>query len=401
MERAPRRIALRRHPLALATSLCLASAALPVAAQDQDAPPQSAAQLDVITVTATRRAETVQEVPINITAVTGQEIQQQGLRNLADLVKTVPGLFLVNQGGRDTNLLVVRGLNVTSLAGFDGNLSGGGVVAQYLGDIPLYLDLRLADIDRVEALLGPQGTLYGAGTLGGAIRYLPVKPAIGVTEFEVGGGVSTMSQSDDMGIEARFFANLPLGDRAALRATVAHYEDPGFIDYNFVVREPGVSNPQPDFNNPADVEANLRRVKDANYTDVLSARLALRYEFSDTTSLDLNYWQQNQKAGGRTINHQASFGTGRYESAQRYLEPNDRRSKLFSVEFNADLGFANLTSATGVSRYTWASATRPTCCSTSSTATRTSPRSPPSPARTPSRTASTRRSAWCPTATAR
>lgn len=346
----------RRRPLALAARLFVASLALPALAvaqeQDQEDRSQSATQLDAITVTATRRAETVQEVPINITAVTGLDIQQQGLKDLSDLVKTVPGLFLVDQGGRDTNLLVVRGLNVSSLAGFDGNISGGGVVAQYIGDIPLYLDFRLLDIDRVEALLGPQGTLYGAGTLGGALRYLPVRPEIGETFFEVGMGVNVMSKSDDVGTETRFTANLPIGERAALRAAVAYFEDPGFIDYAYVVREPGVSNPQPNFNDPADVEANLRRVKDANFVDVLSGRLAFRYEFSDAVTADLSYYHQNQKAGGRTINHVASFGTGRYESAQRFVEPNDRKNQLLSLEINADLGFATLTSASGYSKYT-------------------------------------------------
>lgn len=346
---------LRRSPLALATQLFLVSLALPALSQTPDPAGQAerdATRLDAVTVTATRRSESVQEVPINITAVTGLDIQQQGLKDLADLVKTVPGLFLVDQGGRDTNLLVVRGLNVTSLAGFDGNIAGGGVVAQYIGDIPLYLDFRLLDIDRVEALLGPQGTLYGAGTLGGAIRYLPVRPELGETSFEFGAGLNVMSHSSDLGSETRFTANLPVGERGAFRASLGYFKDPGFIDYDYVVRVPGVSNPQPDFSDPADVAANLRSVEDANYTDVFSARLGFRYQFTDDVTLDLNYYHQDQEAGGRTINHRQSFGTGRYVSAQRFVEPNDRENRLFSIELNADLGFATLTSATGFSRYT-------------------------------------------------
>ncbi len=343
----------RRNPLALATRLVVASLALPAVAQEiPAASDDEAARLDAVTVTASRRSESVQEVPINITAVTGTDIEQQGLKDLADLVQTVPGLFLVDQGGRDTNLLVVRGLNVSSLAGFDGNLSGGGVVAQYLGDIPLYIDLRLLDIDRVEALLGPQGTLYGAGTLGGAIRYLPVRPEPGETSATLGLGLNTLSHSDDIGSEVRFTANLPVGERGAFRAALGHFKDPGFIDYDYVVRVPGVSNPQPDFSNPDEVAANLRSVEDANFVDVLSARLSFRYDFTDAVSLDLNYYHQDQEAGGRTINHVASFGTGRYVSAQRYEEPNERENRLFSAELNADLGFATLTSATGYSKYT-------------------------------------------------
>ncbi|MBD9480924.1 TonB-dependent receptor [Pseudoxanthomonas sp. PXM02] len=343
----------RRTPLALATHLLLATIALPALAQEApEGAARSATDLDTVTVTATRREESVQEVPINITAVTGTDIEQQGLKDLADLVRTVPGLFLVDQGGRDANKLVVRGLNVDSLAGYDGNIDGGGVVAQYIGDIPLFMDFRLIDIDRVEALLGPQGTLYGAGTLGGAIRYLPARPVLGETSFVVGGGLNVMSKSDDVGSEARFTVNLPVGEKGAFRAAVAYVEDPGFIDYGYVVREGGVSNPQPDPSDPADVAANLRYVKDANYTDVLTSRLGFRYEFTPSVTADLSYYYQKQEAGGRTINHREAFGTGRYVSAQRYLEPNDRENHLLSLELNADLGFATLTSATGYSEYT-------------------------------------------------
>lgn len=338
----------RRHPLALAAAASLATAA-PVAAQE--APPPDPTELDAITVTATRRAENVQEVPLNITALTGAAIERQGLKDLADLAATVPGLYLVDQGGRDTNKLVVRGLNVDSLAGYDGNIDGGGVVAQYIGDIPLYLDFRLIDIERVEALLGPQGTLYGAGTLGGAIRYIPARATIGEAAFMVGGGLSTMSKSDDTGLEGRFTMNVPVGEKGAFRAAIAYFEDPGFIDYGYVVREGGVSNPQPDFSDPADVDANLRYVEDANHVDVLTGRFAYRYEFSPGVAADLSYYYQKQEAGGRTINHRDAFGTGRYVSAQRYLEPNDRENHLLSLEVNADLGFATLTSATGYSEY--------------------------------------------------
>lgn len=340
---------LRRDPLSVAAALALAGlAAAPALAQDAPPDPRD---LDAVTVTASRRSENVQEVPLNVTALTGAALERQGVKDLADLTRSVPGLYLVDQGGRDANKLVVRGLNVDSLAGFDGNIDGGGVVAQYIGDIPLFLDFRLIDIERVEVLLGPQGTLYGSGTLGGAIRYIPARATLGETSFAVGGGVHGLSKSDDVGTESRFTMNVPVGDRGAFRAALAYYEDAGFIDYGYVVREGGVSNPQPDFGDPADVDANLRHVEDANYTDVLTGRFAFRWAFSPDVSADLSYYYQQQEAGGRTINHRASFGTGRYVSAQRYLEPNDRENHLLSLEVNADFGFATLTSATGYSEY--------------------------------------------------
>ncbi len=339
----------RLRPLTVAMLLALAGTGTPRAVQAQGDQEASERELDRVVVTATRREETAQEVPINITAVTGSDIEERGLKNLADLVRTVPGLFLVNQGGRDANLLTVRGLNVDPLAASEGvGLDGGGVVAQYIGDIPQFLDLRLFDIDRVEALLGPQGTLYGAGTLGGAIRYMPMRPQIEETSFEISGGLVGLSHSSDIGSESLAIANLPLGSQAAFRAAVAHYDDPGFIDYGHVLRQPGVSNPEPA---PGEFDANLRRVRDANWVRTLSGRFGFRYDFNDAADLNLTYHYQRDRAGGRTVNHAESFGTDRYESAGRYLEPNTRKSQLLSLEVNADLGFAELTSATGVSNY--------------------------------------------------
>lgn len=343
----------RRRPLAIAIALFAAHGALPALAQQAEPPPREPVQLDTVTVTATRRAESVQDVPLNLTAVTGADIEKHNLTNLADLVRTVPGLYLVDQGGRDANLLTVRGLNVNSLSASEGvGTDGGGVVAQYLGDIPLYIDLRLMDIDRVETLLGPQGTLYGAGTLGGAIRYIPVRPETGETSLQATIGASTSSHSSDVGYDASAIANLPLGEHGAFRAAIGRFQDPGFIDYDYLVREPGVSNPEPDFTDPADVAANLKRRKDANDLTTTAARLGLRYLFADdAVDATLTYHYQKQEAGGRTINQAESFGTGRYVSGYRFLEPNDRKTQLLSLEVNADLGFATLTSASGYSKY--------------------------------------------------
>lgn len=341
---------LRRRPLTAAIALLLGGAYLPAAAQEAEA--DDGTQLDTVVVSATRRDESLQDVPINVTAVSGQEIERQGLKDLADLVRAVPGLYLVDQGGRDSNLLTVRGLNVNSLSASEGvGNDGGGVVAQYIGDIPLYLDLRLLDIDRVETLLGPQGTLYGSGTLGGAIRYLPNRPQLGQTSLEVSTGVTALSHSSGTGNETTLIGNLPVGEKGAFRAAVGYFDDPGFIDYGYLIRQPGVSNPQPDPDDPIAVSENLRREKDANFQRTLSGRLAFRYAFTDAVEANLSYFYQDQKSGGRTINHVEAFGTGRYTSASRFLEPNDRSNELLALELTADLGFATLTSASGYSKY--------------------------------------------------
>lgn len=359
-----RRPSLRPIPLAIAVGLFLspqaalradeATPATPPAAEPTKAaaPEGEATKLQEVIVTATRRKETVQKVPINIFSLTGEQLKAQGLTDLSDYTKQVPGLFLVDQGGRGANLITVRGLNVTSLAASEAVGNGtGGVVSTYIGDIPLYLDLKLLDIDRVETLLGPQGTLYGAGTLGGAIRYLPNRPDPKQATLSVSQNLYGMSHSDGIGSESTAVINVPVADNAAIRGSLGFFHGPGFIDYPFVLRQPGVSDPEPDFDDPAAVDANLKRNKDADSENTLAGRIGGLYEFSDVLTANLTYFYQRQAVGARTVNSQTAFGTGRYESGLRYDEPNKRRNQLLSLELTGDLGFATLTSATGLSRY--------------------------------------------------
>jgi outer membrane receptor protein involved in Fe transport len=247
----------------------------------------------------------------------------------------------------------VRGLNVISLnaSEFLDNTSGD-TVATYLGEIPLYVDYKMKDVQRVEVLLGPQGTLYGAGTLGGAIRYIPRAPDTSAFSVEAHGDTYSLAHSSGAGYQADGAFNVPIIDgKLAFRAALSYVDDPGFIDYPYVLRTPGVSNPQPDFGNPADVAANLRRVDDADWEQTSSGRLALRWDASDAVQATFNYYFQNADVGGRSVDHRAAFGTGEYEAASRFLEPNERDNSLLSAEIVADLGFAKLTSATGVSSY--------------------------------------------------
>lgn len=97
-----------------------------------------------------------------------------------------------------------------------------------------------------------------------------------------------------------------------------YLDDPGYIDYGFVVQQAGISNPQPDFNDPADVAANLRRVEDANGEETLSGRVALRWTPNDMVDATLTYYYQDVEAEGRSIANVEAFGTGRYESGLRY-----------------------------------------------------------------------------------
>jgi outer membrane receptor protein involved in Fe transport len=307
--------------------------------------------LEEVIVTATRRSESLQDIPINITALNSAAIERDRLTDLPDIARVVPGMTVVDQGPRSSNTLTVRGLNVSNITATDGTNDGGGTVATYVGDIPLFVDLKLNDMERVEVLMGPQGTLYGAGTMGGAVRYIPNRPQADALSGEVRSDVYGLSHSDDAGFNGGGTINVPIvKDTLAFRASADYLDDPGFIDYNYLVRDAGVSNPQPDFSNPADVNANLKSKKDANTEETWSGRAALRYT-DDVLDGTLSYYYQDQDVGARQINSRRAFDTGKYESALRFLEPNTRKNELTALELVADLGFASLTSATGYSEY--------------------------------------------------
>ena len=307
--------------------------------------------LEEVIVTATRRAESIQDIPLNITALGSDMIQRERIGDLTELARRVPGMSVVDQGSRAADTITVRGLNVDATSPTDGENDGGDSVGTYIGEIPYYLDIRLTDMERVEVLIGPQGTLYGAGTLTGAVRNIPNRPQADEFTLQVRGDVFDLDESDDFGYDGGFTINVPLmEDMLALRASVDYYDDPGFIDYNYLVREAGVSMPQPDFTDPAAVQANLMRQKDANDEQTLSGRVGLRY-MNDMLTADLTYYYQDTESGARQINHRAAFGTGKYESAHRFVEPLERENELFALELVADLGCAELTSATGFGMY--------------------------------------------------
>lgn len=335
-------MSLARASLFASISLLALPVATPVLAQETT--------VDEIIITATRRDTTVQDAPINIAAVGGEAIEAQGFSDMADIAAYVPGVHLVDQGGRDGNRIVVRGLNADPLASSESVGNGtGGMVATYLGEVPIVIDLKLNDLERVEFLLGPQGTLYGAGTMAGAVRYIPRRPQFGDTTLELRGSAyqygEAASVSSDMGLTF----NVPLGDTFAIRGSLDYLDDSGFIDYRYVVNDIGVSNANV-FNS-----ANTHRVEDANTEETLSGRLGLRWQPTDWLDANLTWYYQDQQVGARQVSSSRvktmPVPVGQYESALRVLEPNHRENNLVALEITADLGFATLTSATGASRY--------------------------------------------------
>ena len=138
-----------------------------------------------------------------------------------------------------------------------------------------------------------------------------------------------------------------------------YYNDPGFIDYNYVVRQGGVSLADPDWTDAQAVSDNLRQVKDANGEDTITGRIAVRWAPSEKFDATLAYFYQSQDVEGRSISHYNALPAsnalsgqpGPFDSAYRYEEPREKIDQLLSLEVTADLGFAELTAAAGLSSF--------------------------------------------------
>lgn len=327
------------------------AAVLSAPAMAQDAAGQTAED-ETITVTATRRAEDILDVPYNITAVTGQQIEEARMRDSIELLRSVPGVSVVDRGERNASVVNgvrIRGLNVDSAALGDYAVSAVSTVSTYVNDTPIFANFLLTDVEQVEVLRGPQGTLYGSGALGGTVRYTLNAPELG----EFGGhaqlSLSQVNGSEDTGWSGDATINVPLGDRAAFRGTIARADYPGITDYVNVYNLDGNGNPVAPSGvlNPA---ASYRSVEDADTVDSWFGRASLRFEPTDNIDLTLNYFHQQDEFGGRRgqVLGNDGFGNpyGEYESGSIQLEPADRDLDLVSLEANIDLGFATLTSST-------------------------------------------------------
>lgn len=178
---------------------------------------------DVI-VTATRSTESIQRVPISIQALSAEKLEQRQVNGLADFAALIPSISFAGIGpGRNT--VYFRGIVPAG-----GNYAS---VGYYLDDIPItgtgVPDIHVYDIERIEALSGPQGTLYGAGSLSGTIRFISNKPKIGVLEFGYDAELNKYGPGG-MGGQLESFINVPIADTLALRAMAYYRREGGYID---------------------------------------------------------------------------------------------------------------------------------------------------------------------------
>jgi len=188
-----------------------------------------------VVVTAQRRSESIQDVPITVQALTAETLQQLNVTTFDDVVRYLPNVTSASNGPGQS-ALIIRGL-ATSETGVQGEGSTGSFpnVAVYLDDqsaqVPARnLDIYAADLERIEVLEGPQGTLFGAGAQAGVIRYITNKPKIDVTEASVTAGYATTAHGDPSNnVEA--ILNVPLiPNTLAVRAVVYDDSRGGYIN---------------------------------------------------------------------------------------------------------------------------------------------------------------------------
>src|SRR5580698_3716093 len=195
----------------------------------------SNSSLEEVVVTATRRATSVTDVPYNISAMSGTELDDRGVASLSDLMQQIPGLSFTDSGAKYSRstgqMIIIRGINATGAGSLPAAAIGQLPVATYYGETPLFAHLPMEDLDRVEVLRGPQGTLFGAGSLSGAVRFIPNAPVLGKFSGEATASVADVSHSSgghDTSVSG--ILNVPLGEIAAVRLSVGHSIDAGYIN---------------------------------------------------------------------------------------------------------------------------------------------------------------------------
>jgi iron complex outermembrane recepter protein len=287
-----------RHVLAMAIALILGRA---VHAQSVDEPQANTSShvlstsLPEIVVTAQHRTQTTQDIPFNITALSGDQITNDGIAGVNGLTQAVAGLFTVDQGPAtrgQTNNLTLRGLRTDDPTVSNQPVSTVATVSTYFGETPIFFPILLKDIERVEVLRGPQGTLYGSGAVGGTIRFVPTPPDFTKVSGYINLGGSFTDHSGQPNGSFDGAVNLPLADHLALRVVAAEEHLGGFInDVNLIVLNQGIPVPRV----PGDITSGpeIQPVqKDTNSSDQSLVRAALRWAPIGRVNFEIDYVRQ-------------------------------------------------------------------------------------------------------------
>lgn len=356
-------LAPRIRQIAIIFSASLAMPQAVLVASAQETPPAEAEQpaepgeeeapagdepsfTEEITVTAQKREEALEDVPLSVTVVPGERLEQQRVDGgFEDLTALVPGLSVTNNA-LGVSRITLRGVNTGGVA---------STVGVYLGDTPFGSSSGLAnaavlagefdtfDLARIEVLRGPQGTLYGASSLAGVLKYVPNPPSTAGFEGRFVSSVETV-EDGDLGYSVTGLVNVPLGERAAFRASGYYRFDDGFVD------SVG-DNPIASLTDPAnDVFDGTLVEEDLDSVTRSGGRFALLIEPSERFSINLAaHVQSIENDGDSVIDVDPQTLRPRHDGPvqSRYApEFDDIEYQVFSSTLDWDLGGAALQSIT-------------------------------------------------------
>ena len=315
----------RSHLIGLLASASALALAAPAFAAD--APPAQANTVQEVIVTAQKKPEAVKDVPMSITALPGDQLQLLDAHSFQDYAKLVPGLSLENTSPGETRI-TLRGLNAGGVA---------STVAAYIDETPMgsssglvdasifTTDIDTYDMNRVEVLRGPQGTLYGANTEGGLIKFVTNAPLLNSFSGALDASVTNVDHGGTAGSIAGV-VNLPVGDTAALRVTGYDTQTPGWVD------DP------------------LLGEKDVNRGTRDGFRGSFLWKPSDVFSLRLSALGQDIDIRGgpgvdvETFTLQPSIGA--FEQDRFHDEPRSFKYRNYNATATWDMGWATLVSST-------------------------------------------------------
>ena len=255
--------------------------------------------IEEVVVTAQKRAQNLQDVPISIQSLGNETLSELGIQDFQDYAKMLPSVSMTPSlgAGSSFTLVYMRGI---ATAGDGQATTSQPSVGMYLDEQPITtiqgnLDIHMYDVARVEALSGPQGTLYGASSQAGTIRIITNKPDL--NEFSAGYGLEgNMVDGDDAGYVAEGFVNIPLTDNMAIRLVGWNRSDAGYIDNVLGSRTfPGVASTTADdiiVTNTATAEDNY------NTMETMGARASLRIDLNDSWTVMPQVMYQKQEGQG-------------------------------------------------------------------------------------------------------
>lgn len=329
---------LKISPLAAAITATIT--ATPIAVADEIA---KSSGLEEIIVTSRKRAESVMDIPASIQALSENDLKEMGARGIADYTRFMPAVDVIDRGPFAT--VVFRG--ATNSSGYVGEATS----SVYLDEISLTTagqqpSLRVVDVERVEALEGPQGTLYGADAMAGTLRYILNKPQMGVTSMTLDGSVRNSSEGE-ASYDGSVVVNLPIGDNIAARFVAFDAKDGGFID-----NVPGKT-----IDNDTKAVALYGRSpsgwgtmdnsdvveKDINDYNIDGWRAAVRWEINDQWAATASYINQSSVTGSY---NGFDPNVGDLETIRYNEEYFNVDIDVSSLVVEGDLGFAQLVSAT-------------------------------------------------------